>query len=269
MKLFIWFGVIQMLFSCCSTHQNDLANQRPVKIIAHRGVHQIYPENSLAAIQEAIRLELDYVEIDVRMTADSHLVLMHNLTIDKMTRHTGKISELTLNQLKALWLVDQNDSLTREKIPLFSEALEIMRGKIGIYVDLKTDDPAAVIAELDRFEMLESAVIYAGPEQFFEIKKINPSVKIMPEIENEKVFEAAMQIFQPQIVAMSWDNFSDSLIQNIHNAGIPIFMDILGEGDNPDGVRKALAAGLEGIQTDDPVMVLQTLKHENKTTLIK
>ncbi len=269
MKLFIWFGVIQMLFSCCSTHQNDLANQRPLKIIAHRGVHQIYPENSLAAIQEAIRLELDYVEIDVRMTADNHLVLMHNSTIDKMTRSTGKILDFTLQQLKALWLVDQNDSLTREKIPLFSEALEVMRGKIGVYVDLKTDDPAAVIAELDRYEMLENAVIYAGLEQFLEIKKINPSVKIMPEIENEKVFEAAMQSLEPPIVAMSWDNFSDSLANKIHAAGIPIFLDILGKGDNPDGVRKALAAGIEGIQTDDPVMVLQTLRSENKTTLIK
>lgn len=249
-----------MLFYSCAVHQNDLTNNRPIKIIAHRGVHQIYPENSLAAIQEAIRLKLDYVEIDVRMTADSHLVLMHNSTIDKMTRSTGKISELTFNQLKALWLVDQNDSLTREKIPLFSEALEIMRGKIGVYVDLKTDDPAAVIAELDRYEMLESAVIYAGLEQFLEIKKINPSVKIMPEIENEKMFETALEILQPQIVAMSWDNFSDSLVNKIHAAGIPIFLDILGKGDNPARVQKALAASIEGIQTDDPEMVLKTLK---------
>jgi glycerophosphoryl diester phosphodiesterase len=185
---------------------------------------------------------------------------MHNSTIDKMTRSTGKISELTFNQLKALWLVDQNDSLTREKIPFFSEALEIMRRKIGVYVDLKTDDPAAVIAELDKYEMLESAVIYAGLEQFLEIKKLNPSVKIMPEIENEKMFETALEILQPQIVAMSWDNFSDSLVNKIHAAGIPIFLDILGKGDNPAGVQKALAAGIEGIQTDDPEMVLKTLK---------
>lgn len=259
MRLSSWSGVIFMLICYCTPQQNDFTDHRPIKIIAHRGAHQKYPENSLAAIQEAIRLKLDYVEIDVRTTADSHLVLMHNSTIDIMTRSSGKISELTLNQLKGLWLVDQNDSLTREKIPLFREALEVMQGKIGVYVDLKEAAPAIILKELGKHQILENAVIYAGLEQFLEIKKLNPKVKIMPEIENEKVFEMAMEILQPQIVAMSWENFSDSLIHKIHAAGIPIFLDILGAGDNPGGVRKALAADIEGIQTDDPEMVLTVL----------
>lgn len=223
--------------------------QRPIQIIAHRGVHKSLPENTLAAFQAAVALKLDYVEIDVRTTADGQLVLRHDNAFNRKSDHRQAISELTLKQVHEL----------DEKIPLFSDALTYMSGKIGVYVDVKSAAPKAVIAELQKHKMLDHAVIYAGESALVEMKKINPAVKVMPEVDSEEDLARVMSSLKPQIVAMSWEGFSEALVAKIHQAGAKVFLDILGDGDNPEGVRRTIAAGVDGIQTDNPEMVLQTI----------
>jgi len=233
---------------------------RPIKIIAHRGVHLQAPENSLAAIEVAIQLRLDFVELDVRTTVDSHLVIMHDKSIDRMTPGAGLVSELTLAELQQSRLISKNRPESAvEKIPLLSEALQLMQGKIGIYVDLKDASPQKLLAELKKFQMLDEAVIYAGLAQLQEIKKLNLQVKIMPEVDSEEDLNRVIELLDPQVVAMSWRGFSEELVEKIHQTGRQVYLDILGAGDNPPGVRRTIAAGVDAIQTDDPKMVLRTI----------
>jgi glycerophosphoryl diester phosphodiesterase len=70
--------------------------------IAHRGASAFRPENTMEAFMEAITLGADIIEMDVRQTADGHLVLLHDETVDRTTDGTGAVSELTLKQVKAL-----------------------------------------------------------------------------------------------------------------------------------------------------------------------
>src|SRR5437762_4095366 len=81
----------------------DTSNRRVV-VIAHRAAHEDAPENSLAAIREAIRLKVDYVELDVRLTKDLALVLMHDGTVDGTSNGKGRVADLTLHDMKALRL---------------------------------------------------------------------------------------------------------------------------------------------------------------------
>ena len=75
-----------------------------IYVVAHRGVHDTIPENTLAAYRRAIELECDFVEIDVRTTKDGHLVSIHDSTIDRYTirGEKGKVSEMTLAELQAI-----------------------------------------------------------------------------------------------------------------------------------------------------------------------
>lgn len=71
-------------------------------IVGHRGVAGRFPENTLASIQEAAALGLDWVEVDVQPTLDDHLVVCHDHTVDRCSNGSGRVDELTLEQLKQL-----------------------------------------------------------------------------------------------------------------------------------------------------------------------
>lgn len=251
---YLFFLILTLIFSC-STKKEKQLSQRQIKIIAHRGFHKEFPENTLSAIHAAIEKKLDFVEVDVRTTADGHLIVMHDQTIDRTTDGTGKVSELTLEQVQRGNVIGRRTQF--EKVPLFSEALNVMSDKIGVYVDVKDADSKIVLAELEKFDMLKQAVIYANDTQLAEFKRLNRDVKIMPEVDSEEDLKRVLISLQPPIVAMSWHGFSEELVEKIHQAGIPVFLDILGAGDNPAGVKQVIAAGVDGIQTDDPEMVLK------------
>ena len=114
-------------------------NSLPARgICAHRGAIDTHPENTIAAFKEAIRLQAQMIEFDVRMTKDRKLVILHDETVDRTTNGTGKIGDLTLKQVRLLdagsWKFPEFDG---EKIPTFTEALAVMPDDIWLNVHLK------------------------------------------------------------------------------------------------------------------------------------
>jgi glycerophosphoryl diester phosphodiesterase len=233
-----------------------------VRIIAHRGVNKDYPENSIAAIRAAVERKLDYVEVDVRTTVDGHLVLMHDKTVDRTTTGRGLVSALSVAQIRGLDAgVKKGASSAGEKVPLFSEALLHMSGKIGAYVDVKDADPQAVLAELEKHGMLEEAVIYSGSNEVLAtMAALSPDARIMPEVDSMQDLRSATAMLHPKVVAMEWKGFSEDLVKRVRDSGAEVFLDLLGAGDTPEGVLRAIAAGVGGVQTDDPDMVLGAMR---------
>src|SRR6516225_6317825 len=105
---------------------------------AHRGHSAAAPENTLAALSAAWQAGATVAEIDLRMTADGELVLMHDRTLDRTTTGHGPVSQSSLAELKRLdagtWFAP---AFAGEPIPRFDEVLEWSRGKIGLLVELK------------------------------------------------------------------------------------------------------------------------------------
>ena len=106
-----------------------------VMVIAHRADWRSFPENSIEAIRSAIKLGVDMVEIDVRRTKDGSLVLMHDETIDRTTNGSGKVSEMTFDEIKLLRLMSGVGVPTDFKVPTLKEALLECKGKIMINLD--------------------------------------------------------------------------------------------------------------------------------------
>src|SRR5438067_4161319 len=114
------------------------AQPRRVVAIAHRGEHLHHPENTIPAFQEAIRLGADFIEVDVRTTADGKLVLSHDGKVDRRTNGQGDVAKMTFDEVRALDAgIKSGPQFARTKVPTFDEALDLARGKIGIYVDVK------------------------------------------------------------------------------------------------------------------------------------
>jgi|SRR5579859_7925209 len=98
-------------------------------VIAHRGDHARAHENTLTAIERTIGAGVDYVEIDVRRTADGHYVLMHDSTVDRMTDGHGPVANLTLAQIRSLHVRDLKlPQIPADHVPTFDEALAAIKG---------------------------------------------------------------------------------------------------------------------------------------------
>jgi len=107
-----------------------------VLAVSHRGDWRYAPENSLAAIQRCIDLGIDVVEIDVRLTKDGHLVLMHDKTVDRTTNGKGLLSEMTLAEVKKLRLKNAcGVRHSRQQVPTLEEAMTLSKGKIMVNLD--------------------------------------------------------------------------------------------------------------------------------------
>lgn len=108
---------------------------KKVLVVSHRGNWRSAPENSLAAIDSAIVMKIDAVEIDVRKTKDGHLVLMHDNSVDRTTNGKGKVANLTLAEIKSLKLKDKDGRLTEHTVPTLEEAMLVAKDKIMVNLD--------------------------------------------------------------------------------------------------------------------------------------
>ncbi|MGE4304824.1 MAG: glycerophosphodiester phosphodiesterase family protein [Novosphingobium sp.] len=149
----------------------------PAMIVAHRGCHVEFPENSLAAFRRCMMLGIDMIETDVQITRDGVLILMHDTSVDRTTNGSGKVADMTLAQIKKLRLRmgtgGPDAALTDETVPTFEEAMEAMRGEILVDLDAKGPDLEKVWAQsltlLERMGVLDQMTVKltAGRDDHF------------------------------------------------------------------------------------------------------
>lgn len=106
-----------------------------VMVAAHRADWQHAPENSLQAIEQSIAMGCDVVELDIRLTADRALILMHDAALERTSNGVGDVIQRKLPYLRTLFLKDKNGNLTTERIPTLEEALYTAKGKILVALD--------------------------------------------------------------------------------------------------------------------------------------
>ncbi len=106
------------------------------KIMGHRGAKAYEPENTLRSIRRALKLGVQAVEIDVHVSRDGHLVVIHDATVDRTTNGTGRVADLTWEALRRL------DAGLGERLPSLEEVVALVRGRAHLFVEMK--DPGAV-----------------------------------------------------------------------------------------------------------------------------
>jgi len=151
--------------------RNKLLNrdQSSVIVVAHRGDWRFAPENSLAAIDNAIKMGVDIVEIDVQRTKDGHIILMHDKALDRTTTGKGLVAEWTLDSIRTLKLKNGCAIKTKENIPTLEEALLHAKGKIMLNLD-KADRFFDEIYELMEKTGTTKQIIMKGGKTPQEVK---------------------------------------------------------------------------------------------------
>ncbi|WP_313429714.1 glycerophosphodiester phosphodiesterase [Siminovitchia terrae] len=169
--------------------------------IAHRGASGHAPEHTIEAYKQAKDLGADYIEIDLQMTKDGHLVALHDETVDRTTNGTGQVSEMTLEEIKRLdagtWFNEENpdnaqESYKGEQIPTLKEVFEEFGHEVNYYIETKKPERKdqmenALVSLLDEYGFLEKSVdpskIVIQSSNAESLKKINELNKSIPLIQ--------------------------------------------------------------------------------------
>lgn len=240
---------------------------KTIKVIAHRGEHLHHPENTLPAFQAAIDAGADYFELDVRTTSDGKFVLMHDSTLDRTTNGTGEVYKHTFAEIRALDAgIKFSPAFAGTKVPTLDEALDLAHGKINVYVDTKYADPQQLIDTIVRHDMQDHVVIYGNPFFLYEVHKIRPTLKVMPEALSPDICKLFVRAMQLQVIAFDASDFKDPVIGCAKDANAKIFVDRLGDADNPEAWQKAIDEGVAGIQTNLPAELAAYLRAHNMAT---
>ena len=256
-----------MVFSCFALitfGQRTLAPLPKCKngfiVIAHRGSHLVKPENSIAAIEEAISLGVDYVEIDLRTTSDGHLVLIHNETVDHTTNGKGRIQDLNLDEVAKLTLNAKDGHLY--SLPSFREALKACKNRINIYLDFKQADVAQAYEEIKAAGMEKQVLVYINKaEQYTLWRAVAPQMPLMCGLPSSiKTKEELIAVLR-QMPLEATDNISDpTLVAALKESGLAVFLDVQMSDEDPIKWKAAIDKGVQGVQTDHPEALIKYLK---------
>lgn len=235
-------------------------------IFAHRGVSGHYPENTGVAFYAASKLPIAGVELDVHLTLDGELVVIHDESIDRTSNGFGYVKDYTLQQLRAYdygsWF---SDEFASEKIPTLGEVLDVFVGTNHlINIELKTDVfpyegiESLVIKEVSMHQMTERVIISSFNHESLQIVK-----QIAPYIETAALFEELLTDFTTYTSQTSANaihvKFSAAIRKSVRNA--------LEEGaiirvytvNDIEYVKTLQQLGVHAIFTDDPVKLAAAL----------
>lgn len=234
-----------------------------VDTIAHRGASGYAPENTMAAFRKAVEMKADYIEIDVQVTKDGQLVVIHDTTVDRTTDGTGKVGSLTLDEIREL---DAGSyfapEFAGERIPTFEEVLDEFRGKTGILIELKAPELYPGVEELVAAALSERNMDKPENEKII-VQSFN--------FDSMKTFHERMPDVPVGVLTSNKDHLTDEkladfadyadyvnptqklvtaeLVDRIHDLGMQISVWTVRK---PEEVEPLLAAGVDDIITDYP-----------------
>ena len=259
-----------------------------VVVVVHRGMAAGFPENTLAAYRNSVSLGFSAIEVDLRATADGHIVVMHDDTVDRTTNGSGRVDQMTLAEIKSLDAGSYLDPKFADlRVPTYQEVLEALRGSgVRLVLDIKENealDNERVVRLTERYGAIHDVLV--GPRSVTALrrfKRLNPTLRtlgLVPGPEFEPPDPGAIEEFAlagADLIRLwpSWI-FSDrgprtgsgnsKLIERLHGLGKPVWTtaDTLYRDIDPDrpreDLRELVRLGVDGIITDLPELCRDVL----------
>lgn len=236
-------------------------------VYAHRGASGYAPENTIAAFKKAVELGAGGIELDVQITTDGHVVVIHDTTVDRTSDGTGNVKEMTLAQIRSLdagsWF---SSEYAGEKIPTLEEVMEFLKDKdILLNIEIK---PTPVynhgveekVEELIRKYKMKDQIIISGfcHRNLEAIKAIDPELKtglLYTALLSETGWYAYM--VGAKAVHPNYNYLDEIVFKQCREYGIQINTWTVNKRED---MEKLVKAGVDGIITNYPDIALEVVK---------
>jgi glycerophosphoryl diester phosphodiesterase len=237
-------------------------------IFAHRGASAYAPENTMAAFELAVQQGADAIELDAKLSADGEVVVIHDQTVDRTTEGTGKVKQLTLQELKKLDAGSHFDiSFQGEKIPTLSEVFEAVGRSLLVNVELTNigspfDDLPQKTAQVVKMHSMQSRVLFSSfnPVALLRMRSLLPETPrgllTLPGAPGALLRSRFGALIPHQALHPEKSDVNQKLVDRVHSSGRRINVYTVNEEETMD---RLLSFGVDGIITDDPMLVRKVL----------
>jgi len=237
------------------------------KIICHRGANKIAPENTLSAGHCAYAAGFSHFEIDVHVTTDGELVVLHDPTVDRTTNGTGIACDKTLDELRTLdagsWF---SHHFADERLPTLDEVLELAKlYNKELYIEFK-NAPAAPVWDLVVARGLQDRCFFWSfvTETLHDLRRLTNDAHIMSRRQDFSTLQEAAKALSPSLVEYTvndpWEDFS-----LLRKSGIPMM--IAYNGDDPKVFERIIEARPDMVNIDQPFLFAQIAADKGLTTI--
>ncbi len=236
-------------------------HRKPLNI-AHRGASAYAPENTLAAFRLALEMGADGFELDAMLSADGHLVVIHDDTVDRTTDGRGPVRQKTLAELKTLDAGARFDArFAGERIPTLREALHLAAGNPAfVNVEIKTDSlkgdglEEKLVALIRGYGLGERLLISSfNPFALWRMKRLAPDLPLaLLYAENQRVYLRNRWfafLSRPDALNPSFRLATQEHVRWAKSKGYRLYVWTV---DEEAEMRRLMALGVDGMITNKP-----------------
>ncbi|HFJ9437645.1 glycerophosphodiester phosphodiesterase [Bacillus sp. 1813sda1] len=260
---FVFYKVDELKYTKAINQSNDIKN------IAHRGASAYAPEHTIAAYSLGQRLKGDYIEIDLQMTKDGHLVAMHDETVKRTTNGTGLVKEHTLEEIKQLnagsFFNKKHPTLANKefegaKVPTLEEIIETFGHNANYYIETKSPNQYAgmeekLLAIIKQYEISDNVIIQSFSEE--SLQKIHsldvnmPLVQLLPYKKAVQLTELEIKKYKTYCIGlgMNYKYIDSAYVKRIKKHGLEVHPFTV---DNEKDMKKLLLWDVDGMFTNYP-----------------
>jgi glycerophosphoryl diester phosphodiesterase len=241
----------------------------PVMVIAHRGFSGAAPENTLAAFRKAIDVGSDMIELDIQLSKDGKIVVIHDETLERATNGQGRVVDRTLQELKKIDAGARfRAEFSGERIPTLQEVLDLAKGRVPVNIEIKnpthgqypiTELADKALREVKKAGMIDGVIFSSfNPVSLEYIKKNEPRAWVaflyhrpwnsVPEITGERRY---------QVLNLRNIHLTREKAGRIRKEGIKLNVYTVNKEEE---LEQFVKWGVDGIITNYPDRLIQILK---------
>ena len=228
------------------------------KIIAHRGASAHAPENTMTAFQLALDVHADGIELDVMLSKDGEVVVIHDDTVDRTTDGSGRVKDMTWQELQSL------DAGEGAAIPSLEAVFERFGGKFLINIELKNYSsifdplPLKVAHLVKKHNLVDSVLISSfNPFNLPRVRRRIPDVRLGLITMPAKAKHWIWRFFVYDSLHPHYDDVDKVLVSALHARGRQINVWTV---DDPQEIRRLADLKVDGIITNDPTRAMEILE---------
>ncbi|ARC28053.1 glycerophosphodiester phosphodiesterase [Bacillus toyonensis] len=240
-----------------------------IKNIAHRGASAYAPEHTIAAYKLGQQLKGDYIEIDLQMTKDGHLLAMHDETVNRTTNGKGLVKEHTLEEMKQLnvgsFFNEKYPNLAKKefenaKVPKLKEIIEMFGHNANYYIETKSPDEYPGMEEklleiIKYYQISDKVIIQSFSEE--SLQKIHslhaniPLVQLLSYQKSVQLNELEIEKYKTYCIGlgMNYKYIDSAYVKKIKKHGLEVHPFTV---DNEKDMKKLLSWGVDGMFTNYP-----------------
>ncbi len=269
-------AIVLMGATSCATLDRKEADVSSIQVVAHRGGSLLAPENTMLAFEAGIKAKADQLELDIHLSKDDVMIIMHDPTLKRTTNQSGTIGDYTVDELKQFNAASSHEGHPFTEIPTLKEVLDLVKDTdLELQIEIKVDNDGnryegieeQLVAMLNEYDLIDRSIIIS-----FDFPSLTRIHELEPKLRRgalvSKDYMSKIGSKGPDAVAQGIKDLGVEFIGINHvylSANLYAALRVQGLGvgawtvNDESTMKKIAALGVDFITTDRPDLLVTTL----------